>query len=255
MPLLRRDFLKRSVAASCAALAAGSIAPAADNARPLNILFYGGSLPSVETDLSKKVKLVVLKAGQDSKKQGNVEDNVVGLEQLKDAHLWIGSGNKRNLPSKTALQHFHDYLEAGRPFVGYRAASHIFQNFLEVDQLVWGAKYGGHHLMHKDPELIVEYGDKAKEHPILAGLTPPAPSSGSYYYRERVDDVQVLLFSGLKGDMQPHTWTRTIAKTGNRVFYTRYDSKHIAKDEVCREIFLRGITWALGGDLSRFAKA
>lgn len=120
---------------------------------------------------------------------------------------------------------------------------------------MWGAKYGNHHLMHKDSELIVEYGDKAKDHPILKGVTAPAPSSGSYYYRDLADDVQVLLYSGLKGDMQPHTWTRMIKKTGNRVFYTRYDSKQIAESAICREIFLRGITWALGGDLSKFEKA
>lgn len=256
MTLLRREFLKQSLAASCAAIASASVASAARAAKPLAVMFYGGSMPSVQADLEKKVKLVVFKAGQDPKKnQGVMEDNVIGLEQLKETDLWIGSGNKRNYPSQTQLQHFRDYLEAGRPFVGYRAASHIFQNFLEVDQLVWGAKYGSHHLMHKDPELIVEYGENAKDHPILAGVTPPAPRSGSYYYRNLADDVQVLLYSGLKGDMQPHTWTRTIKKTGNRVFYTRYDSKQIASSEVCREIFLRGITWALGGDLSKFEKA
>ncbi len=258
MTLLRRQFLQRSLAVSCAALAGSTLQAeektVADATSPLTVLYYGGELPSVQTELSKRVKLVALKAGQDPKKKGDDEDNVVGLEQLKNADLWIGSANKRNFPSKAQLQHFHDYLEAGMPFVGYRAASHIFQNFLEVDQLVWGAKYGGHHLLNKDPELIVEYAENAKEHPILKGLTPPAPSSGSYCYRDRADDVQVLLFSGLKDDMQPHTWTRTITKTGNRVFYTRYDAKQIASNEVCREIFLRGIAWAVGGDFSKFQK-
>jgi type 1 glutamine amidotransferase len=49
----------------------------------------------------------------------------------------------------------------------------------------------------------------------------------------------------LAGDMMPHTWTREIAKTKNRVFYTRYDAKEFATNETCREIFLRGIAWAI----------
>lgn len=251
----RREFLR--VFAASSGLLTGTFSThllfAADKL-PLRILFYGGSIPSVEAALMGKVELEVLRAGQDPKKQGDEKDNVIGLEQLEKADLWIGSGNKRNFPSEAQLKHFREYLARGGSFVGYRAASHIFQNWLEVDQAVWGAKYGGHHLLNKDPELIVEYEEGAKDHPILAGLTAPAPSSGSYFYRDRSPDVEVLLYSGLKGDMQPHTWTRTIKKTGNRVFYTRYDAKQIANEAVCREIFLRGIAWALGDQWSQALK-
>jgi type 1 glutamine amidotransferase len=66
--------------------------------------------------------------------------------------------------------------------------------------------------------------------------------------------VQVLLRSGLPGDMMPHTWTRQIAKTGNRVFYTRYDAKELGSNAVVREIFLRGLSWALAAKESRAQK-
>jgi len=126
MALIRREFLKQSLAASCAAIASTSLGAAAPSAAaagmPLTVMFYGGAMPAVQTDLSKRVKLIVYKAGQDSTKKGELEDNVIGLEQLKDTNLWIGSGNKRNFPGKTQLQHFHEYLGAGLPFVGYRAA-------------------------------------------------------------------------------------------------------------------------------------
>ncbi len=253
--MLRRDFLIQSAACSAGFSALASAKLMGAEPSPLRVMFYGGSLPSVRSELEKRVKLQVLVAGQDPKKQGNAEDNVIGLEQLKEADLWIGSANKRNFPGPAQLSHFQDYLAAGKPFVGYRAASHIFQNWLEVDQTVWGAKYGGHHLLNKDPELIVELAPKAAEHPILKDLKPPAPRSGSYYYRELAGDVQVLLFSGLQGDMQPHTWTRIVKGSGNRVFYTRYDAKQIAENEVCREIFLRGIVWAVGGSWDKFQKA
>lgn len=154
--MLRREFLKQSVACSAAISAFATASLIGAEPSPLQVMFYGGSLPSVRSELEKRVKLQVLVAGQDPKKQGSVEDNVVGLEQLKEADLWIGSANKRNFPSAAQLDHFQSYLVAGKPFVGYRAASHIFQNWLEVDQKVWGAKYGGHHLLNKDSELIVE---------------------------------------------------------------------------------------------------
>lgn len=251
MIVSRREILQWTAACSAGALLPQTLQAA--EKKTLQAMFYGGSMPTVEEDLKKQVDLEILKAGQDPQKKGD-QDNVYGLELLDKADLWIGSANKRNFPSDAQLQHFRDYLKRGGPFVGYRAASHIFQNWLEVDQAVWGAKYGGHHLLNKDPELVVEYAEGAQDHPILVGLIPPAPSSGSYYYRDRAADVEVLLFSGLKGDMQPHTWTRQIEKTGNRVFYTRYDSKQIANDPVCREIFLRGIAWALGDLWSTFKK-
>ena len=136
---------------------------------------------------------------------------------------------------------------SGLPRTFYRAASHVFQNWLEVDQLVFGAKYGGHHLLEKEkePGLNIELTKGAADRPILKGLEPPKPLSGSYKYTELADDVTVLLKSGLAGDMMPHTWVREHAKTRNRVFYTRYDAKEFATNETCRAILLRGIAWAL----------
>jgi type 1 glutamine amidotransferase len=135
--------------------------------------------------------------------------------------------------------------KAGQPIVGYRAASHVFQNWLEADREVFGFKYGGHHLLNKEKELVVKLADGATEHPILKGLKPPAPASGSYKYTDPAEGVRVLLRSGMKEDFQPHTWVRENPKTKGRVFYTRYDAKQIASEDVVREIFIRGLLWAL----------
>jgi hypothetical protein len=54
--------------------------------------------------------------------------------------------------------------------------------------------------------------------------------------------------------MMPHTWVREIKETGNRVFYTRYDGKQISREPKVREIFIRGIVWALNRDMSAHAK-
>lgn len=241
----RRTFLTTS-----AALALGSGAARAAKDPTLAVLFFGGALPDVQKEMDKLYRLKALKGGQkpvrDVAKKG--EDNVFGLEHLATADLWIGSANKRTFPSDEQLGHFKKYLAAGKPVVGYRAASHVFQNWLEVDQQVFGAKYGSHHLLNKekDAAFTIEPTRAASDHPILKGLKPPKTLSGSYNYTELAEDVTVLLKSGLPGDMMPHTWVRENKKTKGRVFYTRYDAKDLATNETCRAIFLRGIAWALG---------
>lgn len=251
----RRTFLTVA-GASVGSLLSGSLIQAA--AEPLRVLFYGGALPEFQKALEQDYAVKVLKAGVKTAKKGqkdDKEDNVEGLEQLDAADIWVGSAAKRNFPSKEQLGHFKKFLDAGKPFVGYRAASHIFQNWLEADQAVWGAKYGGHHLLNKDPVLIVKVAEGMQEHAILKGITPPAPRSGSYHYTQLAGDVKVLLYSGLNGDMQPHTWVRENAKTKGRAFYTRYDAKQIAAEPVVREIFLRGFLWALNRDMSKHRKS
>lgn len=254
MPLTdRRAFL-----AGTAGFAFGGHALGADEPATLTVLIFGGELPEVQKDLEKAYRLKALKGGQVPPKDPTKKDadNVAGLEQLATADLWIGSANKRTYPSDAQLDHFKKYLATGKPFVGYRAASHVFQNWLEVDQQVFGAKYGGHHLLDKEktPGLNIELTKGAADHPILKGLEPPKPASGSYHYTELAPDVTVLLKSGLPGDMMPHTWVRENTKTKGRVFYTRYDAKEFATNAICRTIFLRGIAWALGASVEKFRR-
>lgn len=241
---------RRSFLAGAAGLALADHTPGADEPRTLAVLIFGSELPEVQKDLEKAYRVKVTKGGQVPPKDPAKKDadNVAGLEHLATADLWLGSIHKRIFPSDEQLAHFKKHLAAGKPFVGYRAASHTFQNWLEIDQEVFGAKYGGHHLLEKEkePGLNIELTKGAADHPILKGLEPPKPVSGSYKYTELAEDVTVLLKSGLPGDMMPHTWVREIAKTKNRVFYTRYDAKEFATDETCRAILLRGIAWALG---------
>ncbi len=245
MPIAdRRTFLTGAAGlALCATIRA-------EEEKTLTVLFFGGTLPEVQTELEKLYRLKALKGGQvpGKKADGKETDNVAGLEQLATADLWIGSANKRTFPSDAQLEHFKKYLVAGKPFVGYRAASHVFENWLRADQEVFGAKYGGHHLLNKekDDKFKIELTKGAADHPILKGLEPPKTLSGSYRYTELADDVTVLLKSGLPGDMMPHTWVRENVKTKGRAFYTRYDAKDLATNKTCREIFLRGIAWAIG---------
>lgn len=237
----RRDFLLSSAAL---AASASPYLLAEEKTKPLTVLFFGAELPKVKKDLEAAYALKALSAGVKKGVKAK-EDNVEGLEQLDHADLWIGSVAKRTYPSDEQLAHFKKHLAAGKPFVGYRAASHVFENWLRADQAVFGAKYGGHHLLEKDPVMVIETARAQADHPILKGIEPPRPSSGSYKYTEISPDVTVLLYSGIKGDMMPHTWVRENKETKGRAFYTRYDAKELATNELVRQIFLRGIAWAM----------
>ncbi|MEX2185456.1 MAG: ThuA domain-containing protein [Pirellulales bacterium] len=245
----RREFMRYGALATALATAGvPRIAMAAvgdDTTKekpPLAAMFFGGELKEVRAELEKRYRLKAFSGGM---KQGSKA--VEGLEHLADCDLWIGSVDKRSEPGDEQLEHFKKFHARGGAFAGYRAASHVFQNYLQADLDVFGAKYGGHHLLEHDPILVIEVVDDAADHEILKGLAPPRPASGSYSYTEVADDVTVLLKSGLAGDMMPHTWIRENAKTKGRVFYTRYDAKELATNETCREIFLRGVAWTLGG--------
>lgn len=228
-----------------------SPARAADkNDQPtLRILFYGSAVPAVVERLKKEYRVDIMTAGAKSNKD---KEAATGLEQLDKADLFIGTTQKRTMPSEEQLAHVKKYIEAGKPFVGYRQASHMFQNWLESDKFILGAKYGGHHLAGKEDMLKLEIAKGQEQHPTIKGLKLPHPSSGSYFYTELDKDVTLLISCGLPGDMQPHTWVRENARTKNRVFYTRYDAKELESDAVVCEIFMRGIAWALDKDAAKF---
>lgn len=250
MPAIdRRTFLGKTSGAVLLTAAGlrGDLHAAEEKA--LALLLFGGDLPGVRKDLEKDYRVRVLTGGQVKGAEG-----VRGLEQLVEADVWIGSVDKRTKPSEEQLAHFKKFHEAGKPIVGYRAASHVFQNWLAADKEVFGIKYGGHHLLNKEKDLRIEVAEGAKDHPLLKGIALPPPNSGSYVYTEAAPDVKVLLRCGLPGDMMPHTWVRENANTKGRVFYTRYDAKDLATDEVCRQLFLRGLFWALNRDLAPYRK-
>src|SRR5207244_5475542 len=51
--------------------------------------------------------------------------NIPGLEALKSADLMIIATRFRHLPDEQ-MQHLADYIEAGKPIIGMRTATHAF---------------------------------------------------------------------------------------------------------------------------------
>jgi type 1 glutamine amidotransferase len=165
---------------------------------------------------------------------------MTGIEHLKDADVLLNN-LYRTEPTADQLDAFKSFFSSKRGLVGLRKASHSFQNWLESDQIVLGAKYGGHFLLNRK-DHVMEIHEKAKHRHLLGDLKPFLPGGGLYGYTKLAPDVEVLLSGGQPGNMMPQSWVR-ISDAG-RVFYTRYDPDDLKKDEACRQMVARALFWA-----------
>jgi type 1 glutamine amidotransferase len=86
---------------------------------------YSGeeTLPVIAAELEKNygMKTIVLKASPDY----NSEENIPGLEALKNADLAVFFLRWRRLPPEQ-LAHIDAYLKSGKPVMGFRTTTHAF---------------------------------------------------------------------------------------------------------------------------------
>ncbi|MHC4995728.1 MAG: ThuA domain-containing protein [Planctomycetota bacterium] len=161
----------------------------------------------------------------------NNQNNIPGLEALKDADLMIIGTRFRQLPD-AQLQHIADYINAGKPVIGFRTATHAFTGKGEVDGLVFkdfglnilGERWVNHHGKHKKEGArgVIEPGKG--EHPILNSVRDVFGPSDVYGVIHLTESDNVLMrgavtetlekdskaLDGPKNDpMMALAWTRT----------------------------------------------
>jgi hypothetical protein len=78
------------------------------------------------------------------------------------------------------------FFLSGKPVVGTRKASHAYQNWLEIDRVVFGVKYGSHfNPAKKNKEDLKQVLTAAgREHPLLKDLPLVILDGGLYKYTE-----------------------------------------------------------------------
>jgi len=120
----------------------------------------------------------------------NYVGNIPGLEALAEADLLILFTRFRALPDEQ-MQHFKDYLEAGKPIIGIRTATHAFNfqdttsrwrhwgNYFEeagnpwdggFGRLVLGERWHTHHGHHKHQSTRGLIAPGAEAHPLSNGI-------------------------------------------------------------------------------------
>ena len=208
----------RCTLAALALLAALPAARAADSPPPLKVCLVSASaeykshesLAELQRHLESACAVQCTRAfGEDKGK------DIPGLEALDAADVMVLFTRRVTL-DEAPLARVKRFCAAGKGVVGLRTASHAFQNWLEIDKDLFGGSYKGHY--GKDEPAQVVLAEKAKDHPVLAGVKPFGTPGKLYKNPSLAPDVTLLL-TGTAGDKrEPVAWAREVAC--GRVVYT-----------------------------------
>ncbi len=180
-----------------------------------------------------------------------------GIEAIKNADLLVVSVRRRT-PPKEQLELIRQHLNAGRPLVGIRNASHAFDakppderhdSWSTFDVDILGASYQGHYANKppNSPATLLSVVADAATHPVLTGIPAGGVRVTSHLYKSRnlAPTVTPLLNGQLEGtsSIEPVAWVNT----GNqrRVFYTSLGNPEDFQLPAFRRLLLNGILWSL----------
>ena len=140
-----------------------------------------GTMPLLAAELEKNYgfRTKVLKASPDH----NAEENIPGLEALKEADVAVFFLRWRRLPADQ-VKHIEDYLKTGKPVVGFRTTTHAFnypkghelEKWNAFGEMVfnappgWGGKANHTHYGHESSTDVTIIPAAAKN-PILTGVS------------------------------------------------------------------------------------
>jgi mono/diheme cytochrome c family protein len=131
----------------------------------------------------------------------NFQKNIPGMEALKTADVVIIGTRFRDLPD-TQLQHFVDYLDAGKPIIGYRTATHGFKTKSKLGGIDWGnfgieilgEGWAGHYGHHKHEGARGQAVAKNAKHPVLNSVSDIFVTSDVYgVKRINAENATILL--------------------------------------------------------------
>jgi type 1 glutamine amidotransferase len=208
------------------------------------------------------------------------KDNIPGLEALKSADLMILFTRLRNLPDEQ-MKYIVDYVEAGKPIVAMRTATHAFES--KDSKLYacygWGSKEwnGGfgrhilgetwvnHHGAHGKESTRGLIAKSQEDNPILRGIKDgeiwgPTDVYEVHLPKDCTPLVMGEVVNGMKANdpalegkkndpMMPVAWTRVFSgsegKTG-RAFTTTMGAATDLETEATRRMIVNACYWALG---------
>ena len=220
-------------------------------------------------------------------KNGHIDPNVPnipGLEALKSADLLVLFTRMLDL-SDDQMKHFVDYVEAGKPVVGLRTATHPFdlKTSKTYARYTWTSKEkgyeGGFGRVVLGETWVAHHGDHGKEgtrgvvapgqekHPILKGIEPGSIFGTTDVYTVNLpsDCEPVVLgqvtetlepdskpVAGKKNDpMMPVAWTRrylVIAEgtASGPAFVTTMGASQDFTHEGTRRLIVNGCLYVMG---------
>jgi type 1 glutamine amidotransferase len=223
-------------------LAAALVAPPA----PVKLALVSGSLEyQSDESLASFQKLLEAKYRVECVRMFRKTDtDIPGLDKLKecDAALFF---TRRLTPDAESLAAIKAFCASGKPVLGVRTASHGFQNFLDMDKLVYGGSYANH--TAKGTATAVTVRAANADHPVLKGVKP-FTSVGTLYKNATLAGGVVPLLDGTAGEFTfPVAWVRTrdLPAGKQRVFYTSLGHPDDFRDANFTTLLTNALAWAL----------
>jgi type 1 glutamine amidotransferase len=218
--------------------------------------------------------------------------NIPGLEALKNADLMVIFTRFRDLPDEQ-MKLIADYVEAGKPVVGLRTATHAFalhsKTYAKFNndskekgwedgfgRLVLGERWVSHHGDHGKQSTRGVLAKGQEDNPILRGIKDGDIWGPTDVYGVRLPlpkECKVLVYGqvltgmkptdqpveGKKNDpMMPIAWTKTYkvpdGKEG-RSFTTTMGASQDLESEGLRRLLVNACYWAVGLEDKIQAKA
>jgi type 1 glutamine amidotransferase len=178
---------------------------------------------------------------------------------LKEADLVLVSVRRRAAP-RAMLDLLRAHLDAGKPLIGIRTASHAFapradavagQSDLATwpgfDAEVLGGNYAGHH--GTGPVTTVEMAAEGAGSPLLTGVGLEAFTSESSLYKTGPlkSGASAVLLGRITGQpVQPLAWTRRFGAREARVFYASLGGPGDFANPRFQRLLLNAVLWGLG---------
>ncbi len=174
------------------------------------------------------------------------------VDQLQAADLAVVYVRRRALPD-AQMTHLRDYLDAGKPLIGIRTASHAFDargarsddcvEWPAFDSEVLGGNYHGHYGKAEGATDVVVVKE-AREHTILKGVSGFDSPSWLYQVRPLAPTTQVLMMGHIKGkEPEPVVWTNNYK--GGRIVYTSLGHWDDWKIESFDRLMTNAVFWAM----------
>ncbi len=140
----------------------------------------------------------------------NNQNNIPGLEALDSADLMIIATRFRQLPDDQ-LTHIGKFLNAGKPVIGLRTATHAFTGKAKFENLKWGEfglkilgeKWISHHGKHKVQGCLGVPEPANASNPILHGVKHAFAVSDVYGVVNLTANDKILLRGAVTESLDP----------------------------------------------------
>jgi nicotinamidase-related amidase len=187
-------------------------------------------------------------------------NDLPGLEVLDGADILLLSVRRRLLkPEQLAI--VRRFVQANRPVIGIRTASHAFAPpsgkvprghtaWPEFDREVFGGNYHGHHGgKGKEPQTFLRVAAGAERNPLLTGLRKEEFVARSWLYMtsplEKGTTVLLLGRDAERKPEEPAAWT-FLRAGGGRSFYTSLGHPSDFALADFQRLLLNAVYWSAG---------